>query len=727
MNACVLVPILVWVAVVSGAELPLPPSGNVTLTLEEYNRLVELANQPRVKPEEPPLAFGIQCAEMKFEVTGESARGSIQLDGEVLSKGEVKVPLVTGMTVFDALDRGQALPLEQDGGTHVAVLTGPQDFSITLDGALPLSIEPGRATLQLPVPAAGAVRLTLVLPGDHTNVILAPGLITGRSSAAGKTTIVATLPPGQPASLWWATRENIATAAPREVRFLSDVKTLVSVGDAGIAMTALVGVTVVQGEPAQFELVLPAGYEFTGATGPTLVSTDMGKSALVLKTNRAVEHQFLISLDRPIAAPKADVPLLSVKDSQRETGEVMIEGQGTMELTAKESGGAQRMDLREASPYLRSLAQYPVQSAFRYHRQPGQSPALALEWVRFPDSNVLSAVAQEAQVTTLVTAEGRSLTEVKLTLKNQAQPFLKVGLPAGATILSAEVAGEKVKPVLGPDGSRVPLLRAGFRPTGAYTMSFVFMHAGTPFAKKGGSELALPKMDVPVGLLQWEVFLPEQYKVKNFGGDALAAELLPVPVRAERDFTSPLNGRDFTSLEGFGGFGRLGLSLLPGQIGGYVLDAANARIAGATVTATHLATGTERRTTADLSGRWIVSNLTSGSVKVTIEHPGFKTAVRNVDLDPAQPFRCDVMLEVGSVSESVEVTASSNALSASNRKPLPQQAQGAPSANIVNLQRRVAGVLPIAVDVPRAGNSYRFVRPLVIDEETTVSFAYRTK
>jgi hypothetical protein len=37
----------------------------------------------------------------------------------------------------------------------------------------------------------------------------------------------------------------------------------------------------------------------------------------------------------------------------------------------------------------------------------------------------------------------------------------------------------------------------------------------------------------------------------------------------------------------------------------------------------------------------------------------------------------------------------------------------------------VVGVLPIAVNVPRAGNSYRFVRPLVVDEETKVTFSYR--
>ena len=149
-------------------------------------------------------------------------------------------------------------------------------------------------------------------------------------------------------------------------------------------------------------------------------------------------------MEHSINGAKADAPFVNFTGAQRETGEVLIEGAGTMEITATEGGGLKRMDVTEASPYLRSLAHFPPQAAFRYHRQPSETPTLALEWVRFPDSSVLAAVAENAEVTTLVTSEGKSLTEVKLTLKNQAQPFLKVGLPAGATILSADVGGERV-------------------------------------------------------------------------------------------------------------------------------------------------------------------------------------------------------------------------------------------------------------------------------------------
>jgi hypothetical protein len=63
----------------------------------------------------------------------------------------------------------------------------------------------------------------------------------------------------------------------------------------------------------------------------------------------------------------------------------------------------------------------------------------------------------------------------------------------------------------------------------------------------------------------------------------------------------------------------------------------------------------------------------------------------------------------------------------SNSKKQQQAAENVASQNVFNLQQRVAGVLPVRFDVPRAGKSYRFVRPLVLDEETRVTFSYKTK
>ncbi len=107
---------------------------------------------------------------------------------------------------------------------------------------------------------------------------------------------------------------------------------------------------------------------------------------MTLKVNAPSQrsHQFLISMERSITGAKADAPFLSFKGAQRETGEVLIEGVGTMELTATEGGGLKRMDVKEANPYLRSLAHFPPQAAFRYHKQASETPTLALQWMRFP-------------------------------------------------------------------------------------------------------------------------------------------------------------------------------------------------------------------------------------------------------------------------------------------------------------------------------------------------------
>ncbi len=731
--------VLTWMLVLPGfaaaaddaALPPVPASGNVTLPLDEYNRLLELASKPARKLDTPPVPYTMKRADLKFRVANESVQGTVQLQGEILHKGATKIPLTTGMAILDARQEGKGLPLELENGTHTAVITGPADFAVTLDAGLPLSIEAGRASFSLPVPAAGSVRLALVVPGDHTNVRVSPGIITSRSSQNGQTAIEATLVPGQPANIWWTTRETAAPVVPKEVRFLSDVKTLVSVSEADIRIAALADITVVQGEPSEFQIEVPAGFEVSGATGASVESSEFESGVLTLKVTSPAQrsHQFLISMEKSISATKVDAPFLSFKEAQRETGEVLVEGAGTIELTAAESGGLKRMDFKEMNPYLRALARFPMQAAFRYHKQPDEKPALALEWTRFPDSSVLAAVAERAVVTTLVTTEGRSLTEIKLTIKNQAQPFLKISLPAGASILSAEVAGEKVKPVEGPDGNRVPLLRAGFRPVDSYTVSFVFMHSGAPFAKKGGSDLSLPKMDVPINLLQWEVFLPERYKVKDFGGDAIAANLLPPASTDVSGAEGPIDGTGdqyFVKKIEFG-------SLLPGQLGGIIVDPSGAVVPNARVTITHLDTGTTRNVATDSSGRWIVSNLPSGRVKIDVNSQGFRRLTSQINYDGSRPAPFNSTLNVGSVSETITVMAESGRnftnfeTAQRDAKKAAEKQQTAASANVFNLQQRVSGVLPVRVDVPRAGNSYNFVRPLVLDEETKVTFTYKSK
>jgi hypothetical protein len=716
----------------SEMTIPAPSSaGTVTLSLAEYNRLSELAAHKPKTTDAPPQPFVLSRAAFKLRVEDQSLTGVVDIDGALLEKGSIKVPLTNGLTILEAKQSGSPLPLVQEGQTHAAILNGPGPFSVSLNVASALTVEAGRASFIVPVPAASSSLLTLDLPGSHANVRVEPGLITSRTTENGHTIIEATLEPGKPARVWWTTREIAAPVAQREVRFLSDIKTVVSVGDSQMRIAALCDVTVIQGEAAEFRMPMPSGFELTEATGASLDSSEIEAGVLILRVREPARrnHQFLIALERANRENKVDAPLLQLNGAQHETGELLVEGIGAMELTPTESGGLRRMDVREVGAIARSLARFPLQAAFRYNRRPGDAPKLQLEWTQFPDSQVLSAVAERATITTLMNVEGKSLTEVTLRVRNHAQPFVKVELPPGAQLLSAEVEGERVKPVLGADGSRVPLLRAGFNPSAAYTVSFVYLNSGTRFAKSGAYEMGLPKLDIPVNLLTWEISLPDRIEVRQFGGNALAAELFPAAAQNVLDNNYEVDGTESNAWTQSADIS----SLAAGQIGGIIADPNGAVVPGATVTVVNKQTGGSLTTRSDGEGRWLVSGMQPGPVRVTIDSQGFKRMQQDLEFAGSRPVRLGTTLEIGQVSESVMVTSGSNSSSeglnrVDEQVKKRQAAQlNAPSQNVFNLQRRVAGILPVHVDVPRAGKSYRFVRPLVLEEETRITFQYKSK
>lgn len=629
--------------------------GTVTLSLAEYNRLIDRGATATRGTNEPPIAAVVSRAELALRATNDVARGTLTLQGEVFRSGATSVPLLSGGTVLEAQLAGLNVPMVYENGIYKAILPGSRAFTLTLTWATPITSEPGRAVVVLPQIAASTIRASLDAPGDHADVRIAGGLITRRATLSGRTQVEMTLEAGTAPRVSWSSREAATTAAPRELRLLADVRTLATIGEADIKLATLFDVTVVQGEPTKFDVHLPAGFEVASASGASVEGAAERNTAgiltLTVREPARRRHQFLVTLERSlstttteadVAAAKTlhhDIPLPWLDGVQRETGEAAIEGVGTLDLNAEERAPLHRIDASEVSGPLQSLSREALLAAFRYQRRGVEPVALALNVQRYPEAPVLAAIAERAVVTTLVTTQGRALTEVALTMRNQGQPFLKVGLPAGATLVSAEVAGGSVKPVEGADGARVPLLRTGFRPSGPYPVSFVYMQSGSAFEKKGDAAMTLAKFDVPISVLEWELFLPDRYEVKKFDGDVLAGESLPYVL---------------TNAENYGGFAY-------------------------------------------------------GAMTETVMVESRPAIGRPVP--PAPPATLD------------QVTRRQEAQKSADLKKQDEE----PSVNVQNLQRRIAGVLPVRVDVPHAGHSYHFVRPLVVDEDTTVRFRYKTR
>jgi hypothetical protein len=263
-------------------------------------------------------------------------------------------------------------------------------------------------------------------------------------------------------------------------------------------------------------------------------------------------------------------------------------------------------------------------------------------------------------------------------------------------------------------------------------VSFVYLNAGTPFAKKGDMQMALPKMDVPVNVLEWELFVPDRYRVNHFDGNVLPADLWETQVVAVAPSAAPVGvagGAGHGTGAGYAYGPRSGPSPVPGQIVGRIADQSGVALQGATVTVE--GGGQRQAVVADANGNFAFSGLPSGPLVVTGQLAGFATVHQSVNFDQ-RPREVNMALPLGGETETVTVAAEStlagSEMTAQRSRANDQKSArptNEPSLNVQSLQRRASGVLPVRMEVPRAGTSHRFVKPLVVDEPATVSFRYK--
>jgi len=253
-------------------------------------------------------------------------------------------------------------------------------------------------------------------------------------------------------------------------------------------------------------------------------------------------------------------------------------------------------------------------------------------------------------------------------------------------------------------------------------VSFVYLHSGAPFLKKGDRRMTLPKMDVPIDVLEWELFIPDRFRADHFDGNVVDAALLPVAARIASSGAGGGSSRPHAS-PAAPPPPPVPLPLpAPNQLVGRVLDPSGVPLPGATVTVT---SGGQRQTaTTDASGLYTVYGVPAGSLTIAGALQGFKTNRQSFKY-AGEGRQLNLTLELSGAIETVTVSAESPDAQVS-QKAVRNEPQ-APSENVQNLQRRASGVLPIRIEVPRAGVSYAFVKPLVVDEEALVTFKYKKR
>lgn len=131
---------------------------------------------------------------------------------------------------------------------------------------------------------------------------------------------------------------------------------------------------------------------------------------------------------------------------------------------------------------------------------------------------------------------------------------------------------------------------------------------------------------------------------------AKGEKVMPIGARQHRLFAGLLACFCFTA----GLFGQVER----GTIAGTVTDSSMASTAGVEITVSNVATGVEFKTTTSAVGQFVAPNLIPGEYRLVATAPGFKTVDRaGLIVRANQRLSVDLILEVGDVTERVEVTS----------------------------------------------------------------------
>ena len=100
-----------------------------------------------------------------------------------------------------------------------------------------------------------------------------------------------------------------------------------------------------------------------------------------------------------------------------------------------------------------------------------------------------------------------------------------------------------------------------------------------------------------------------------------------------------------------------------GEISGIVTDPSGSTVVGASVSVTDVATGNTRNAQSTGSGLYSFPAISPGIYNISVEAKGFQKQQRsNVTIQVQQAARVDFQLNVGDVSQTVEVTGTAELL-----------------------------------------------------------------
>jgi hypothetical protein len=498
-------------------QAPAPADGWVVLPVDDYRALRAKAFPADPAPPPPPVDATVTRISYDLTVRDASVSGAATLTVDVFKEGWVRIGIPDGLLVGDARVDGRPLAILEQPSRHI-LLSRRGRASVTLQVVLPLTAAGNAEAVVVPSAGSATMQMSVTMPRTGVDLSLENAWLASANESAGATEWVAHARGDEPVTFTWRRRvEDRRASQPLKTR--GSVTSLVGLGEDLTQISANVRVDVLSGLLHDVVLTMPATMQVARVTGDLVADWEVpapGELRVRLLDPVAGSTAFVVVGEvRGGAAGTVEVPLVRLRDVDRETGGVAVEVLGDGEITGRRAHGLEPGDPLDLGGVVAGR-ESPSLTAYRFASAPGRAQrSLAVDVARYESQAVAVANIDEARYDALSTEDGKTLVRARYAVRNNRRSLMSVALPAGATLWSTSVGGRVVRPGKSPEGlTLVPLERGAARTDlPPFVVEVAYMVRGAALAERGVLSLPLPTLDLPISRTGVVLRHSPQYRV----------------------------------------------------------------------------------------------------------------------------------------------------------------------------------------------------------------------
>jgi hypothetical protein len=366
--------------------------------------------------------------------------------------------------------------------------------------------------------APGSAVLDLVIDRENVDVKVARAQSLVTKSADGKTHVAAALPGGVPAGITWERALPKVEAAPPKL--YAETRTLVAVAEGMLVCEEVVNFNILHAGVRELKLQVPEAASVLNVTGAGVQDWRVeknGQMLVVLRSETLGAYSLRVTYEAT-AKDTADVPVVRALGVERESGFLGVIAVANVEISAEGASGAAAIDVRQLPADIAAMTGQPILLAFRYV---GDTFRIPLVIRKHEEIGVLVTLVDNGLFTAMQLDDGRRMTKVIYSVRNNRNQFLRLSMPAGAEIWSVSVGGNPASPAKDESGKvLVPLIRSasGASELTAFPVEIVYVETpAKTAAQRGSMRVELPVCAVPVMQVMFNLYLPPEGKYETWG------------------------------------------------------------------------------------------------------------------------------------------------------------------------------------------------------------------